>query len=168
MVTTSQICFLKMELKDGRLTDDEFAAIKKHPEIGVRILERIGAFQGYLAAVGLHHENHDGSGYPHGLGGEAIPLDARIVHVADAYDAMTSNRPYRHRMPEQKVRGILRECGGTQFDPAVIAAFFACPIDSTSATLEKLHNAITNSGNSTGPDPLQPDGAPSARGAVRV
>ena len=155
-------------LKDGRLTEEEFAAIKKHPDIGVRILERIGAFQGYLAAVGLHHENHDGTGYPRGLSGEAIPLDARIVHVADAYDAMTSNRPYRHRMPEEKVRGILRECGGTQFDPSVIAAFFACPIDSTSATLEKLHDAITKSANLTGPDPLRPDDAPSTRGAVRV
>lgn len=155
-------------LKDGRLTEDEFAAIKKHPEIGVRILERIGAFQGYLAAVGLHHENHDGSGYPRGLRGEAIPLDARIVHVADAYDAMTSNRPYRNRLPEEKVRGILRECSGTQFDPSVIAAFFACPIDSSSATLEKLHEALTETWNPSRPDPLQPDGTPGARGAVRI
>lgn len=155
-------------LKDGRLTEEEFAAIKKHPEIGVRILERIGAFQGYLAAVGSHHENHDGSGYPRGLRGEEIPLDARIVHVADAYDAMTSNRPYRNRMPEEKVRGILRECGGTQFDPTVIAAFFACPIDSTSATLEKLHDALAHAWNPTGTDPLQPDGSPGTRGAVRI
>jgi putative nucleotidyltransferase with HDIG domain len=129
-------------LKDGRLTDEEFATIKKHPEIGVRILERIGAFGEYLGAVGLHHENHDGSGYPKGLRGEAIPVDARIVHVADAYDAMTSNRPYRQRMPEEKVRRILRECSGTQFDPAAVAAFFASPIDSTAANLEKLYEAI--------------------------
>jgi HD-GYP domain-containing protein (c-di-GMP phosphodiesterase class II) len=129
-------------LKDGRLTDEEFATIKKHPEIGVRILERIGAFGEYLGAVGLHHENHDGSGYPKGLRGEAIPVDARIVHVADAYDAMTSNRPYRQRMPEEKVRRILKECSGTQFDPAAVAAFFASPIDSTAANLEKLHEAI--------------------------
>ena len=155
-------------LKDGCLTEEEFAAIKKHPEIGVRILERIGAFQGYLAAVGLHHENHDGSGYPRGLRGEAIPLDARIVHVADAYDAMTSDRPYRNRMPEEKVRGILRDCGGTQFDPTVIAAFFASPIDSTSATLERLHEALTNTWNPLGSNPRQPGGSPSARGAIRV
>jgi HD-GYP domain-containing protein (c-di-GMP phosphodiesterase class II) len=132
--------------KDGRLTDEEFALIKKHPDIGVRILERIGAFGQYLAAVGLHHENHDGSGYPRGLRGEEIPVDARIVHVADAYDAMTSNRPYRHRMPEEKVRRIIRECSGTQFDPAAVAAFFASPIDSTAANLEKLHDAIQEHG----------------------
>jgi len=155
-------------LKDGRLTEEEFAAIKKHPEIGVRILERIGAFQGYLAAVGSHHENHDGSGYPRGSRGEAIPLDARIVHVADAYDAMTSNRPYRNRMPEDKVRQILRECGGTQFDPTVIAAFFASPIDSTSATLEKLHDALTNPWLPTGADPRQLDDSPRSGSAVRV
>jgi putative nucleotidyltransferase with HDIG domain len=134
-------------LKDGRLTDEEFSTIKKHPEIGVRILERIGAFQEYLGAVGLHHENHDGSGYPQGLRGDEIPIEARIVHVADAYDAMTSNRPYRTRMPEEKVRRIIRECSGTQFDPAVVAAFFASPIDSTAANLEKLHEAIQNPGN---------------------
>lgn len=133
-------------LKDGRLTDDEFATIKKHPEIGVRILERIGAFSEFLGAVGLHHENHDGSGYPHGLRGEEIPLDARIVHVADAYDAMTSNRPYRQRMPEDKVRRIIQECSGTQFDPAAVAAFFASPIDSTATNLEKLHEAIQDPG----------------------
>ncbi len=133
-------------LKDGRLTEDEFATIKKHPEIGVRILERIGAFGEYLGAVGLHHENHDGTGYPKGLRGDEIPMDARIIHVADAYDAMTSNRPYRNRMPEEKVRRIIRECSGTQFDPAVVAAFFASPIDSTAASLEKLHEAIRDQG----------------------
>ena len=130
-------------LKDGRLTDDEFQIIKTHPDIGVRILERIGAFQEYLGAVGLHHENHDGTGYPRGLRGDDIPLDARIVHVADAYDAMTSNRPYRQRMPEEKVHRILLECSGTQFDPAVIEAFFASPIDSTAASLEKLNEALS-------------------------
>lgn len=130
-------------LKDGRLNDDEFRIIKTHPDIGVRILERIGAFQEYLGAVGLHHENHDGTGYPRGLRGDDIPLDARIVHVADAYDAMTSNRPYRQRMPEEKVRRILLECSGTQFDPAVIEAFFASSIDSTSASLENLNEALS-------------------------
>lgn len=134
-------------LKDGRLTRDEFRIIQQHPGIGVRILERIGAFKAYLGAVGLHHENHDGSGYPKGLSGERIPLEARIVHLADAYDAMTSNRPYRNRMPEEKVRSILRECSGTQFDPAVVEAFFASPVnssavDATATSLESLNNAI--------------------------
>lgn len=131
-------------LKDGRLTDDEFRMIKMHPGIGVRILERIGAFEPYLGVVGLHHENQDGSGYPHGLRGEQIPLAARIVHLADAYDAMTSNRPYRNRMPEDKVRRILRECSGTQFDPSVVEAFFASPANSMAANLELLHAAIND------------------------
>ncbi len=136
-------------LKDGRLSDEEFRIIQQHPDIGVRILERIGAFGTYLASVGLHHENHDGSGYPNGLCGDQIPVEARIVHVADAYDAMTSNRPYRNRMPEEKVRRILQECSGTQFDPNVVAAFFSSPInssatDSTATNLESLNDAIKN------------------------
>ncbi len=134
-------------LKDGRLSEEEFRIIKQHPDIGVRILERIGAFGAYLAAVGLHHENHDGSGYPRGLSGNDIPVEARIVHLADAYDAMTSNRPYRNRMPEEKVRGILQENSGTQFDPSVVGAFFASPVssitaDETAANLESLNHAI--------------------------
>jgi len=142
---------LKVEL----LNAEEFQIIKTHPDIGVRILERIDAFQEYLGAVGLHHENHDGSGYPRGLRGHEIPLDARIVHVADAYDAMTSNRPYRQRMPEERVRRILREHSGSQFDPAVIDAFFASPIDSTASNLEKLNEALKANAASRDSHPVQ-------------
>lgn len=134
-------------LKHERLTPEEFATIQTHPVIGRRILERISRFEPYLAAVELHHENHDGTGYPHGLAGEAIPIDARVIHVADAYDAMTSNRPYRQRMPEDKVRQILRECSGTQFDPRAVEAFLSLPADALLAIsndLEKLSHAITS------------------------
>jgi HD-GYP domain-containing protein (c-di-GMP phosphodiesterase class II) len=108
--------------KPGRLTDEEFALIKQHPEIGRRILENVSRFREYLPIIELHHEDFDGRGYPRGLRGEEVPLMARIVHVADAYDAMTSDRAYRPRMAEPRVRDILRQCAGTQFDPAIVAA----------------------------------------------
>jgi putative nucleotidyltransferase with HDIG domain len=115
-------------LKDGRLSDRERAIIETHPAIGVRILERTGVFVDYLSIVGLHHENHDGSGYPNGLAGDDIPLDARIVHIADTYDAMTTDRPYRARLPEDVARKILSDASGTQFDPEVLQSFFASGI----------------------------------------
>lgn len=132
--------------KHEKLTDAEFAIIQQHPVTGKRILERIGRFEQYWPIVELHHESHDGSGYPHGLKGDQIPLAARIVHVADAYDAMTSDRPYRQRMPEEKVRRILSECAGTQFDPVVTEVFLNIRIDvltAISVDLEKLSHAIT-------------------------
>lgn len=121
--------------KPGPLTPAEYDEIKRHPTIGVRILERISRFSEYISIVGLHHENHDGSGYPYGLAGDAIPLDARIVHVADAYDAMSSNRPYRNRLREEEIREIIRAHSKTQFTPAIVDAFFAAGIDSTAPNL---------------------------------
>jgi putative nucleotidyltransferase with HDIG domain len=107
----------------GKLTNEEFALIQQHPTIGRRILEGVQGFQDYLAIVELHHENWNGTGYPWGLRGEATPLGPRIVHVADAYDAMTSDRPYRRGMsPEQAIR-VLRQYAGTQFDPAIVPVF---------------------------------------------
>jgi HD-GYP domain-containing protein (c-di-GMP phosphodiesterase class II) len=109
--------------KPGRLTAEEFALIQQHPTIGRRILEGVNGFQPYLAVVELHHENWDGSGYPHGLHGEDVPLAARIVHVADAFDAMTSDRPYRRGMSVSEAFGILDRFAGTQFDPEIVTAF---------------------------------------------
>lgn len=109
--------------KPGKLTDEEFAIIRQHPVIGRRILEGVQGFSPYLASVELHHENWDGSGYPHGQAGEETPLAARIIHVADAYDAMTSDRPYRPGMPHEKAISILAEQAGRQFDPRVVSAF---------------------------------------------
>ncbi len=114
--------------KDDHLSDSERAIIETHPAIGVRILKRTGVFVEYLSIVGLHHENHDGSGYPNGLAGDNIPLDARIVHIVDTYDAMTTNRPYRARLPEDLARKILRDSSGTQFNPEVLNSFFAAEI----------------------------------------
>jgi HD-GYP domain-containing protein (c-di-GMP phosphodiesterase class II) len=109
--------------KPGRLTGEEFALIQQHPTIGRRILEGVNGFQPYLAVVELHHENQDGSGYPHGLSGEEVPLAARIVHVADAFDAMTSDRPYRRGMSVSEAFAILNRFAGTQFDPEIVTAF---------------------------------------------
>jgi putative nucleotidyltransferase with HDIG domain len=111
--------------KPGKLTEEEFAIIREHPTIGRRILEGVRGFHPYLPVVELHHEDWDGSGYPHGLKGEATPLSARIVHVADAYDAMTSDRPYRRGMGQERALRILAENAGTQFDATAVAAFLA-------------------------------------------
>ena len=109
--------------KPGKLTDEEWALIKQHPTIGRRILEGVSGLHPYLTIVELHHENWDGTGYPFGLRGEAVPLGARIVHVADAYDAMTSSRPYRRAMTREEALRIIHQNAGTQFDPAIVPIF---------------------------------------------
>lgn len=111
--------------KAGALTDDEFALIKKHPEIGYEILKHLKQLDYVLPGVRHHHESFNGEGYPHRLHGTEIPLQARIMAVADAYDAMTSCRPYRSAMPLDKAESILRAGSGTQWDPRIIEAFFA-------------------------------------------
>lgn len=111
--------------KPGKLTPEEYALIKLHPQIGKRILEKAQRFQDYLAIVELHHEDWDGGGYPYGLKEERIPLGVRIVHVADVYDAITSDRAYRKAMTEERVMEILAAGSGKMFDPVVLEAFLA-------------------------------------------
>jgi HD-GYP domain-containing protein (c-di-GMP phosphodiesterase class II) len=111
--------------KTGRLSEAEFEHIKQHPALGYKILADIRPFAAVLPAVLHHHEQWDGNGYPCQLAGEQIPYMARILSVADAYDAMTSNRPYRPGMPEEKARKIFEDGAGRQWDPDVLAAFFA-------------------------------------------
>lgn len=111
--------------KPGRLTEAEFEHIKLHPGLGYKILADLRQLSEALPVVLHHHEQWDGKGYPHGLAGEGIPLTARIVAVADAYDAMTSDRPYRKGMPDSKVDEIFRDGAGKQWDPQVVEAFFA-------------------------------------------
>jgi putative nucleotidyltransferase with HDIG domain len=109
--------------KPGRLTAQEYGLIKLHPQIGRKILEKVGHFEGLLAVVELHHENHDGSGYPYGLAGENVPVSARIVHIADSFDAMTTNRSYRSARP---ISDALREIeihAGRMFDPQAARLF---------------------------------------------
>ncbi|MEH3147320.1 MAG: response regulator [Methylobacterium frigidaeris] len=112
-------------LKNGRLTDEEFAAIRTHAEIGRRILGDSSCELIRLAATiaEAHHEKWDGSGYPNGWAGEAIPLAARIVAVADVFDALTTARPYKDAMPFEDALDCLRQESGRHFDPACIDAF---------------------------------------------
>lgn len=110
--------------KPGPLTDDEYSHIMTHPEIGWRLLTPLLAEAPMaLHVVRSHHERFDGSGMPDGLSGAAIPLEARIAAVADSFDAMTSQRPYRNGLTMEAARAELRRCAGTQYDPHIVAAF---------------------------------------------
>lgn len=110
-------------LKPGRLTDDEFAKIKMHPEIGAAILDPVEFPWPVLPVVKYHHEKWDGSGYPEGLVGENIPLNARIMAVADVYDALTSTRSYRNAWTHEKAASVINKDAGSHFDPVVVEAF---------------------------------------------
>jgi len=115
--------------KPERLTDDEFTLIKAHPVVGERILKPLRFLAREACAVRHHHERFDGSGYPDGLAGESIPLAARIVTVADVFDAVTSNRPYRTALPVEAAREEIVRGRGTHFDPQVADAFLSIPIE---------------------------------------
>lgn len=113
-------------LKEGRLTDEEFSQIKLHPVLGENILKQIepaDVMADLLPGVRSHHERYDGKGYPDGLAGSDIPLIGRIIAIADAYDAMTSDRPYRKGMTEARALSILDEGKGTQWDPELTELF---------------------------------------------
>lgn len=105
--------------KQGKLTDEEYAEVKKHPIMGYEILENISIRGNFAYGAKWHHERMDGKGYPDGLNGDEIPEIARIIAVADAYDAMTSKRPYRDIMQKEKVREQLEQGKGTQFDAEI-------------------------------------------------
>jgi hypothetical protein len=111
--------------KPGRLTDAELRKLRLHPVIGDDILSGLKNLRHIVPGVRHHHESFDGTGYPDGLRGEGIPLMARILAVADAYDAMGSNRPYRGGMPLSQVESVLTEGAGRQWDPAVVRAYLA-------------------------------------------
>ncbi len=113
-------------LKPGKLTDEEFEEIKLHSVIGDNILKPIKFFPKERELIRHHHERYDGRGYPDGLGGEEIPLTARILAVADTYDAMTSTRPYRKALDHSVAIEELIRCSGKQFDPKVVEAFLEC------------------------------------------
>jgi putative nucleotidyltransferase with HDIG domain len=111
--------------KPGPLTLEERRQMEQHPEIGERILRNVDDYSEIADIVRSHHERIDGMGYPDGIHGDEIPLLARIIGVADAYDAMTSDRPYREALPSRVARMRLAQAVGTQFDTAVVAAFEA-------------------------------------------
>ena len=115
--------------KKEKLTDAEYEIIKQHPETGHSILKHLKPLQHVLPGVLHHHESYDGTGYPMQLKGEDIPLDGRILAVVDAYDTMTSSRPYRPAMSFEKAESILIENSGTQWDPKVVKSLFAARKD---------------------------------------
>jgi HD-GYP domain-containing protein (c-di-GMP phosphodiesterase class II) len=108
--------------KSGRLTEDEYAEIKRHPMLGVSILTPVKELAPALPVIRHHHERFDGKGYPDGLRGEDIPLIARVVSVADAFDSMVRARPYGYGISRKAALGEIEENSGTQFDPRIVMA----------------------------------------------
>ena len=116
-------------LKPGPLSDPEWTVMRTHPEVGRRLLDSIPFLRDAIPVVYHHHDRWDGTGYPQGLAGTAIPLGARIFAVADAFDAMTFDRPYSKAIPMEAARARIRDAIGTHFDPEVVATFLTMPIE---------------------------------------
>lgn len=122
--------------KPGRLTDEEFEIIKKHSEYGAEIItktmKQVENEKWFAVANNIakyHHERYDGRGYPEGLAGEEIPLEARVMALADVYDALISERVYKKAFSKEKAREIIEEGSGSQFDPKLTALFLKCVSD---------------------------------------
>lgn len=115
-------------LKPGPLTPEEWKVMRSHPEIGRRLVEKIPFLRGTISIVYHHHERWDGTGYPLGLRGEGIPLEARIFAIADALDAMTFDRPYSRAISFEAARDEIKRCAGTHFDSAVVNTFLTIPL----------------------------------------
>lgn len=109
--------------KPGKLTDEEFAIMKSHPSIGAQIIGGIAFLEPLMPYIAQHHERYDGRGYPAGFKGEEIAIQGRLLAIADTYDAMTSDRPYRKGLAAQIAYDEILKCTGTQFDPVLVRAF---------------------------------------------
>jgi HD-GYP domain-containing protein (c-di-GMP phosphodiesterase class II) len=124
--------------KPGPLSAEERALVVKHPEIGSQILRHIDFLDDAKLVVRHHHERWDGSGYPDALAGESIPVQARVFAVADALDALTTDRPYRAAVPWSEARSVIRAASGTQFDPKIVAAYDTIP----DAAFARIRDAV--------------------------
>jgi response regulator RpfG family c-di-GMP phosphodiesterase len=132
-------------MKAGPLDDDEWTVMRKHPEMGARILDSITFLQPYaLDVVISHHERWDGRGYPRGLAGEDIPLGARIFAIVDAFDAMTTDRPYRKAISVGSAIEEIARCSGEQFDPKMVEAFMTTKAEMLSRMADDLGPRRTN------------------------
>jgi putative two-component system response regulator len=116
--------------KPGKLTDEEYELVRQHPVIGAEILRPLISDMCIICGVRHHHERFDGKGYPDKLFGDQIPLEARILSVADTYDAMTTNRAYRIGLSHDRAFAEIERCSGSQFDPDIAAAFLRIPLGS--------------------------------------
>ncbi len=114
-------------MKPGPLTEEEWAIMRTHPELGFQMVSDVRQLERAREIILNHHERFDGRGYPRGLSGDAIPLPARVFSIADSFDAMISDRPYRKGLPLHEARAEVRRCAGTQFDPICVAAFDQIP-----------------------------------------
>ncbi len=114
---------MRVLAKPGPLDEVEVRLVRTHPLVGARLVAGAGPGRAVLPYVLYHHERWDGAGYPTGRAGEDIPLEGRVLAVADAYDAMTSARPYRRPLPPERALEEIESCAGTQFDPALAALF---------------------------------------------
>ncbi len=130
--------------KPGRLTDEEFNIIKLHPVTGYHILHGISGNSDIAISAKYHHERYDGKGYPNGLEGENIPETARILGVADSYDAMTSNRSYRKALPQDVVRAEIEKGKGTQFDPAIADIMLQMIDEDVTYTMKQIDSMNRN------------------------
>jgi HD-GYP domain-containing protein (c-di-GMP phosphodiesterase class II) len=124
--------------KHDPLDDSEWKLMKTHPEVGLKILQWAGHVERALLAVLYHHERMDGTGYPHGLSGDAIPIEARVVAVADMYDVLTSDRPYRLAQNEREARRVLEDAAGPHLDPVVVSALLRSLDEETSRSAPVL------------------------------
>ncbi|MFA5809068.1 MAG: HD domain-containing phosphohydrolase, partial [Thermoleophilia bacterium] len=123
--------------KTSQLTQEEWQLMKKHPIMSAKILEPVPLAPAIKAAIRHHHERYDGKGYPYGLSGESIPVEARIMAVADSYEAMISDRPYRKALSDEQAVAELKRCVGSQFDPRMVEAFLRALGRSPHSSFEK-------------------------------
>jgi putative two-component system response regulator len=123
--------------KHSPLDESEWMLMKSHPEMGLAMLDRAGQSSREVLAVLYHHERLDGSGYPYGLKAESIPIEARIVAVADTYDALTSDRPYRKAASHVEAKRVLREEAGVRLDSNAVAALLAA-VEMNLPTMERI------------------------------
>jgi HD-GYP domain-containing protein (c-di-GMP phosphodiesterase class II) len=141
--------------KPGPLDDGEWEVMRAHPMLGVQMVAGIKSLGSAVEVIRCHHERWDGKGYPAGLAGEAIPAGARVFAVADAFDAMTSDRPYRQAMPFDRACQEIAEGAGSQFDPSVVDAFTAIV-----PGLPDLHASLHEAGAREGRPSLPAERAP--------
>jgi diguanylate cyclase (GGDEF)-like protein len=128
----------RLLFKPAPLTPEERRTVDLHPQLGAQVVERVPALESLVPTILYHHERFDGTGHPAGLSGDQIPLEARIIAVADAFGAMTAYRPYREAVSDEEALAELARCAGTQFDPAVVSAF-TTEIRRRGSSLQPLH-----------------------------